>query len=113
MYLSPAPKHYSNVGGRMKDVSYDIVCCTCKSDDGDDYAIQFEFFLSWTIVLVYGAFITMILFMTRNHRMVKITLPVLSNSTIFGGVFVCIHVYLNTTPLNDSTYRVAVRWRSK
>ncbi len=44
MYLSPAPKHYSNVGGRMKDVSYDIVCCTCKSDDGDDYAIQFEFF---------------------------------------------------------------------
>jgi hypothetical protein len=63
-----------------------------------------SFFLSWTIVLVYGAFITMILFMTRNHRMVKITLPV----TIFGVVFVCIHVYLNTTPLNDSTYRVAV-----
>ncbi len=76
----------------MGDVSYEIVRCTCKADSGDDYAIQFEFFLS-SIVLVYGAFITMIC-LARNHRMMKITLAVLSNITIFGGVFVCIHVYI-------------------
>ena len=29
----------------MGDVSYEIVRCNCKVDDGDDYAIQFEFFL--------------------------------------------------------------------